>query len=51
MANGEARINGTPAWEGGAFVVHLTSTAAGSSVVDVRIDGREVGIHPRIWWD
>lgn len=49
---GTARIAEAPSWDGAAFVVRVQApTAAGSSVVTVRIDGTPLNVRPRLWWD
>ncbi len=41
-----------PRWNGSAWEVTITAPAtAGSSVVEVQVDGVAVGVRPRLWWD
>lgn len=51
VAHGKSVAIGPPAMDGDASVVQVTApAAAGSTVLEVRIDGVASGVRPRIWW-
>lgn len=52
VVTGAATLKAPAAWNGSEWLAQVLSpTLAGSSVIEVKIDGKPLGVRPRIWFD
>lgn len=52
ITTGEAKLSAPAAWNGSEWQAQVMPPGvAGSSVIEVTIDGKPLGIRPRIWFD